>query len=67
MSRENLQEEVKRRGRKPLLNEQDYALPRKQVRRQPGTPMAELVRLLEAHGKRVGGTTISKDVTVERD
>ena len=49
-----------RRGRKPLLNEQDCALLRDQVQRHPGTPMSELVRLLEAQGKKASGTTISK-------
>lgn len=49
-----------RRGRKPLLDEADCALLRDQVQRQPGTPMVELVRLLEANGKRVSGTTITK-------
>ena len=49
-----------RKGRKPLLNEQDCALLRDQVQRYPGTPMVELVRLLEAQGKKVSGTTISK-------
>ncbi len=38
-------------GRKPLLNEQDCALLREHVRSHPGTPMVELVRLLEAQGK----------------
>lgn len=49
-----------RRGRKPLLSEEDCALLRDQVQRQPGTPMVELVRLLEAKGKRASGTTITK-------
>lgn len=48
------------RGRKPLLNEQVCALLRDQVLRCPGTPMVELVRLLEAQGKTASGTTISK-------
>ena len=49
-----------RRGRRPLLDEQDFALLRDQVQQHPGTPMVELVRLLEAQGKRVSGTTITK-------
>jgi transposase len=60
MSHGKLQKEVNRRGRKPLLDEKDYELLRDQVRRLPGTPMVELVRLLDAQGKRVSGTTISK-------
>ena len=43
-----------------MLDEKDCALLRDQVRSQPGTPMVELVRLLEAQGKRVSGITISK-------
>ena len=43
-----------------MLNEQDCALLRDQVQQRPGTPMVELVRLIEAHGKRVSGTTITK-------
>ncbi len=53
-----------RRGRKPLLSEEDCALLRDQVQRQPGTPMVELVRLLEAGGKKVSGTTITKALKV---
>ena len=49
-----------RRGRKPLLNDEDCAALREQVQRQPGTPMVELVRLMEARGKRSSGTTITK-------
>lgn len=49
-----------RRGRKPLLGEEDFALLRDQVQREPGTPMVELVRMMEAKGKRVSGTTITK-------
>ncbi|NCC84953.1 MAG: hypothetical protein EOM03_12635, partial [Clostridia bacterium] len=60
MSQGNQQKEVKRQGRKPLLDEKDYALLRGQLLHQLGTPMVELVRLLEAQGKRVSGTTISK-------
>ena len=60
MSQGKQHDSVKRRGRKPLLDEKDCALLRDQVSRQPGTAMVELVRLLEAHGKRVSGTTISK-------
>ncbi len=60
MSHEKPQHEEKRRGRKPLLDEKDCAVLREQVVRQPGTPMVELVRLLEAQGKRASGTTISK-------
>lgn len=60
MSQEKPRQEEKRRGRKPLLDEKDCALLRDQVRSQPGTPMVELVRLLEAQGKRVSGITISK-------
>jgi transposase len=60
MSQGSQQKEVKRRGRKPLLDEKDYALLRGQILHQPGTPMVELVRLLDAQGKRVSGTTISK-------
>ena len=56
----NQQKEPKRRRRKPLLDEKYYALLRGQVLRQPGTPMVELGRLLEAQGKRVSGTTVSK-------
>lgn len=47
-------------GRKPLLNEQDYALLRDHVRRHPGAPMVELVHLLEARGKKASGMTISR-------
>lgn len=49
-----------RRGRKPLLSVEDCALLRDQVQLEPGTPMVELVRLLEARGKKTSGTTISK-------
>lgn len=48
------------KGRSPLLTEDDRALLRESVQREPGVPMAELVRLLAAQGKKVSGTTISK-------
>lgn len=60
MSHGTLQKGIKGRGRTPLLDETDHALLRDQVRRQPGTPMVVLVRLLEAQGKRVSATTITK-------
>lgn len=60
MSHETPEQMHGRRGRKPLLSEQDCALLRDQVQRRPGTPMVELVRLLEVHGKKASGTTISK-------
>lgn len=63
MAREGSRQVDGRRGRKPLLNEQDRALLCDQVQRHPGTPMVELVRLLEAHGKKASGTTISKALT----
>lgn len=53
-------EQKEKRGRKPLLTEEDCALLRDQVQRQPGTPMVELVRLLEAKGKRASGVTITR-------
>jgi len=58
MAGETKQPTNERRGRKPLLNEQDCALLRDQVQRQPGIQVVELVRLFEAQGKRVSGTTI---------
>lgn len=64
MAHEKSHPSKERRGRRPLLNEQDCALLRNQVQRHPGTPMVELVRLLEAQGKRVSGTTISKALKV---
>lgn len=63
MSDEELRPSPQPRGRKPLLNEQDRARIRDQVQRHPGTPMVELVRLLESHGKKASGTTISKALT----
>ncbi len=60
MAHKELQQLHGRRGRKPLLSEQDCALLRDQVQRHPGTPMVELVRLLETQGKKASGTTISK-------
>jgi len=51
---------AERRGRKPLLDDEDRASLCEQVKWQPGTPMVELVRLMEARGKRASGTTITK-------
>jgi transposase len=48
------------RGRKPVLDEADANALRDQVAERPGIPMVELVKLMEARGKKVSGTTISK-------
>jgi transposase len=60
MEHEKVQPSQGGRGRKPLLSEQDCALLHDQVQRYPGTPMVELVRLIEKQGKRVSGTTITR-------
>lgn len=60
MARETPQHSEGKPGRKPLLNEQDCALLRDHVRRHPGAPMAELVRLFGAQGKKVSGMTIGR-------
>lgn len=60
MAREKTKHSEGGPGRKPLLNEQDCALLREHVRSHPGTPMVELVRLLEAQGKKASGMTISR-------
>lgn len=52
MAREKTKHSEGGPGRKPLLNEQDCALLREHVRSHPGTPMVELVRLLEARERR---------------
>lgn len=48
------------RGRKALLDEADVDALKSQVVANPGTPMVELVRLLEGRGKKASGTTITK-------
>ena len=60
MAREKTKHSEGGPGRKPLLNEHDCALLREHVRSHPGTPMVELVRLLEAQGKKASGMTISR-------
>jgi transposase len=56
------QPERGRRGRKPVLDDADRAALRDRVAEQPGTPIVELVRLVEARGKIVSGTTITKEL-----
>lgn len=56
------QPETNRRGRKPVLDDADRAALRERVTEQPGTPLVELVRLVEARGKSVSGTTITKEL-----
>lgn len=51
-----------RPGRKPLMDDEDTAALRKRVTEQPGTPMVELVRLIEERGKKVSATTITKEL-----
>lgn len=60
MAREKPQHSDGKPGRKPLLNEQDWALLHDHVRLHPGAPMVELVRLLEVGGKKASGMTIGR-------
>ena len=56
----SLEEPKETRGRKPILDSSDIDVLRERVAEFSGTPMVELVRLMEGRGKKVSGGTITR-------